>query len=209
MQLPKFESAACLCKSKPSLGLDRRGHSCQNRGWDSCALLHSSWAWSSFGAPSSKDMLGNGSGCSGWLPRCLVNWKIWSKSLLSRESHSRSSPDVPSNLTFSRIISFLTLCSYPGQTSSLQSWRERWCTKFSAPRCSTLQQQTRTVPASLSISYHPKCCCKHLSRWKTLAASQNWSVKHWHNESWKGSFRKSGTKTEGRKWKWNPVLDTK
>lgn len=136
-------------------------------GWgvDFSTLLQSSWAWFSFGAPSSRDTLKNGRGCRGWLPWCLASWKIQSKALLSRESHTRQSPEAPSNLTFSRLIWFLTLCSSPGQTSSLQSWRERRSAEFSAPQCSSLCSSEpgpylRVCPYC-TIKKH---CCKHLSR---------------------------------------------
>lgn len=91
MQPHKFESAAASCssKSKPSPGLDRQGRIWQSRRWDSYTLLWSLWAWCNVGVPSSKDTLENRRGCSRWLWWCLASWKIQSKTLFSRESHSR------------------------------------------------------------------------------------------------------------------------
>lgn len=97
MQLYKSESAAASCssKSKPSLGLDWQGHGWQSRGWDSYTLLSSPRAWCNFGASNSKGTLENRRRCSGQLWWCLTSWKIQSKTVFSRECHSRQFPEAP------------------------------------------------------------------------------------------------------------------
>lgn len=126
-------SSLLLTKSEPSPGLDWQGHSWQSREWDSYTLLGSPWACCNF-APSSKGTLENRRGCSGCLWWCLTSWKIQSKTVFSRESHSWQFPEAP--LLF--WCNMLALCSSPGQISSLQSWRERPCTEFSVHQCSEL-----------------------------------------------------------------------